>query len=926
MLKVKNITKTYESKKLEFTALHDVSFELPDKGFYAILGPSGCGKTTLLNIIGGMDSDFKGSVQVDNKSIDSLSQNKLDDYRKDTIGFIFQHAVLLNSLTVYENIIFPLQIDSQPSQVQINRANEILRLLNIHDLRNRKVNTLSGGQKQRVVIARALINDPKVILADEPTGELDTKNSRIILDILQKLSSERLIIMVTHEEKFAYDYATKIIKMKDGIIEEIIDNSNNVTNSNLVFNLTKKVKTGKKPRLPLKTNLKIAVRSLGLHKVRNLLSCIGLSIGLTGIALAIMLTNGFQSFLKDTLLNLENENYAHVVKENKNRYLDLTEDDYKKILENDNDVNLIKYTNYLAPYLNHYIPLETENGVQVSYLYNVFNYQYIEYKDSSIMPSLGEPLKANEVLVNANRYKDYCDLLSLNTSTCTQEQVAVKLNTIQPKIKFDNNTFIEYLKEVEFKVVGLVRTSNADYNSQDGIYHTSVDFAKTFVDNGPFVEGDGFDFTVYPLYVLTYKENKNINDVIKSLNNDEALADYTFVAINPYSKNINVYRTDYVKLTTTDIEKFINENKQTTVGFAYGDYFTIYNNQFRFNQNIFLSDSKQLTDDFANNENYLNLPLDDLPYNLFNSRVGNTFAFRPLFANAIDSIQYYNITGSVPTNNSTTDIVISKGLADSLLTGKTKDYSTLINKTLYGSINFDGHILDNFTLKIVGVALNEKKPMIMAHGNWTINFFNEVLSEEHKVDYSASSKSIYLFSKKSVDIVDYIETLREKYPDYSINNDIADLNASVKEVLHGVRTVLIVLSSISIIVAVMLISMVSFISIIERKQEVGVMRTMGARKGDILLLFLNETMFLGVISSLISYLGSWLFSTLINFIFNLAITITLLGSTSNFKIIKFDLQALVTVFICAIILTIIASIVPALKISKVDPINALKKK
>ncbi|HHU27900.1 TPA: ATP-binding cassette domain-containing protein [bacterium] len=384
MLKVRNINKTYKGK-IDYRALHNVSFELPDKGLFAILGPSGCGKTTLLNIIGGMDSDFEGSFIINNRLINTNNRSNLNDYRKDDVGFIFQHAVLLNSLTVYENIIFPLQIDAQPNYIIEKRATEILKLLNINDLRNRKVNTLSGGQKQRVVIARALMNDPKIILADEPTGELDSKNSKIILDILQKLASERLIIMVTHEEKFAYDYAEKIIKMKDGQIVEIIDNSNNVKKSNLNFNLTKKKESKKKAKLPFFTNLKIALRSLGLHKGRNILSSIGLSIGLTGIALAISLTNGFQRFVTDALGGFENENYIKLVKSNKDGFKPLTDVDYDFIINN-SDVNLVKYDNYYpsGSTSEFNTPLVTSKDNVINSFMNVLLYKYVPYDSNNI--------------------------------------------------------------------------------------------------------------------------------------------------------------------------------------------------------------------------------------------------------------------------------------------------------------------------------------------------------------------------------------------------------------------------------------------------------------------------------------------------------------------------------------------------------------
>ena len=255
---------------------------------------------------------------------------------------------------------------------------------------------------------------------------------------------------------------------------------------------------------------------------------------------------------------------------------------------------------------------------------------------------------------------------------------------------------------------------------------------------------------------------------------------------------------------------------------------------------MFLSDDEELTDIYSNRSDYQSIPLDELPHNIFHTMAGNVFSFRPLHEDATTSDRYYNIVGSVPSKESLDTVVISKDLADALLSGKPKNYESLIDTKLYGNVKYNNKSV-SYTLTISGVALNEDSTSILSYGEWPDKFFESlnIKNEKPSNDYT-NNNSVYVFVKNNVNVASFISKLNEQFPDYTITNQIVQINNSIDSVLTGIRTVLIVLSSISILVAIMLISMVSFISIIERRQEVGVMRTMGARKFDIALLFVEQ--------------------------------------------------------------------------------------
>ena len=292
MLELKNIKKTYELNDFKQKALDGVSLSFRECEFASILGPSGSGKTTLLNIIGGLDKYTSGDLIINNISTKLYKDRDWDAYRNYRVGFVFQSYNLISHQSILSNVELALTLSGVSSKERIRRAKEALIKVGLQEHINKKPNQLSGGQMQRVAIARALVNDPDIILADEPTGALDSETSVQIMNLLKEVSKKKLVIMVTHNPELAKEYSTRIIKLKDG---KVIDDSNpyNPVKTKII----KKDESNHKTSMSLFTALGLSFNNLMTKKGRTTLVSFAGSIGIIGIALILALSNGFQNYI-----------------------------------------------------------------------------------------------------------------------------------------------------------------------------------------------------------------------------------------------------------------------------------------------------------------------------------------------------------------------------------------------------------------------------------------------------------------------------------------------------------------------------------------------------------------------------------------------------------------------------------------------------
>lgn len=463
MIKLKNMTKIYHTDSLECIALNDVSIDFEEKGFVMILGPSGCGKTTLLNILGGLDNDYEGEMIINNKPVSSFSDSDFDSYRNQCVGFVFQNCYLIPHLTVYDNVALTLEMSSQKKSIIRKKVYSVLKEVGLFDKKDAYPRMLSGGQKQRIAIARALVSSPYIVLADEPTGALDSKNAEDIILLLKEISKNHLVIMVTHNKEFAYKYGTRIISMLDG---KIVDDSNKTKKEEI-----EEIKEFKKVKIPFITSFKWGFKNLLNKKLRSSLTIIAGSVGIIGMGLILSLTSGIHE-------------YINKAQETSLGKYPVTVTSYRRTSAENNKDTLVEYpnTDYIIVEKGDMVTQEHVNSFQddfLSYLdgidqslYTVkdsnsyINFQLITNNDGNyerIASSYFEQIVDNEEFVN----DQYDCLLGKVPSAINEMAIVVDtynridaslLKSLGFNIEEDKIYFSDLLSEKEYRYI-----ENDDY-------------------------------------------------------------------------------------------------------------------------------------------------------------------------------------------------------------------------------------------------------------------------------------------------------------------------------------------------------------------------------------------------------------------------------------------------------------------------------
>ncbi len=868
MLELKNITKDYVSGDSTVQALKGISIEFRKSEFVSILGQSGCGKTTLLNIIGGLDRYTSGDLVINGKSTKKFKDKDWDAYRNYSVGFVFQSYNLIPHQTILSNVELALTISGVSREERKERAIKALEDVGLKEQIHKKPNQLSGGQMQRVAIARALVNNPDIILADEPTGALDTKTSVQIMEILKEISKDKLIVMVTHNPELAEKYSTRIVRILDGVIT---DDSKPFTEEDRKNEKDAKAKDGR-TAMKFFTALRLSLNNLMTKKGRTLLTSFAGSIGIIGIALILSISNGVQNYInrveEDTL-----SSYPVTIDESTVDISSMMEGlmgETEENTENHEDGKI-----YSRDIMNDMIST-LSSKVSSNNLEALKN--YIENENSTIKDN-ASAIKYNYNL-NINLYKE-------DTSNGV---VRVNPSTVM-------NAFgMEDMMEAQ---------ESSPMSSMFGSSMTSMsntDVWEEMLDNEELLHSQ------YDLVAGNWPTN--YNEVVLIVNDNNEISDYTLYALGlkdqneleeKWNKVQNGEEVEESESTSYTYEELLNLSFKLVLN---SDYYEKENGLW-----VDKSEDEEYMKALLNNCENINVVgiIKQNEQSVATGMSGGIGYTKDLKEYVINKTNEAEIVKEQKDNP---DINVFTGLAFPDEDSKTFDYSQLS---------------DEQRAQLAMLSTEELAEIMETYSNNANASYDGNLELLGAVDLNKpSSISIYPkdFDAKDV-ITQEIDNYNQKQRDDGKEENVINytdligiMMSSVSQIIDTISYVLIAFVAISLVVSSIMIGIITYISVLERTKEIGILRAIGASKKDISRVFNAETFIVGLIAGLLG-IG-------VTVLLNIPITKIIYAVTGVTVTVSLPAVGGIILVLISMILTIIAGLIPAKMASKKDPVEALR--
>ena len=935
MLELKSITKDYILSDTKVNALKGISVDFREHEFVAILGPSGCGKTTLLNIVGGLDSYTDGDLVIDGISTKEFKSRDWDTYRNQRIGFVFQNYNLIPHLSVLSNVELALTISGVGRKDKRRMSLEALEKVGLSEQVNKKPLQMSGGQMQRVAIARAIVNNPDIILADEPTGALDSQTSVQVMDILKEISKDRLVIVVTHNPELAQKYATRTITLLDGEVtsdsnpvseEELKALKEKATNPDMTAESTavceagitdgtgaqvnfdetadvvkcektndgavsadanatdKKIKRyKKKSSMSFFTSLALSAKNLVTKKLRTALTVFAGSIGIIGIALVLSISNGFSLYMDD-LEKTTLSSFPITISDIAISY------DMNEAAETGLGSGTFPSSDTVKPY----DPSGTA-GLEISS--NILTDEYFNY------------IKKME-----EDHPDWAASVAYERKV-SMHLIAKNENTSDPYILVDNES-----------------------NEMTGSFWQEL-LADDFVNGYYDVLAGRYPQNEFELVLIVDSNNRIKTDTLKALG-------YSVTAVNSA-------QGEAVEYKDIDFTKFIGNSS----GEGAKEFKLVLNDEYYTKNGDYFTELAK-----SNYESVFNSDGDRLKIvGILRIKQDSDLSF---FGSGI---------GYLP---SLTEYVLNSSVNSEIVTAQTGSYADMLSPTSDEfSFNFDSldKLLIMSNLKIsqvalmlaqpkVGILTDEQAMSIASNPDASFaDIFNAVKTNEGSTEGAVNRLSDYLFENFGIEksmllqmvCPDYVERMQQIgavttpssisiYPSTYENKqkiikyldaynegrtemeqihytDLAStITDNMSEMINIVSYVLIAFAAISLVVSSIMIAIITYISVLERTKEIGVLRSLGARKIDISNVFNAETFIIGGASGIFGVCVAALLNLPINAIINNLVG----GMVGNLAKLA-PLHGILLV-ILSIALNVIAGLIPAFIASKKDPVEALR--
>ena len=906
MLQLVDVKKDYKVADTRVHALKGVSLTFRENEFVCILGQSGCGKTTLLNIIGGLDQYSEGDLVIDGKSTKQYKDRDWDVYRNHRIGFIFQSYNLIPHQTVLGNVEIALTIAGVSKEERKARAKQALERVGLGNELHKRPNQLSGGQMQRVAIARALVNNPAILLADEPTGALDSKTSVEVMDLIKEIAGERLVIMVTHNPELAEQYASRIVRLKDGIVESDsnpytadeagqeartqLPEETGVDSEGKTAPEQKKQKKAR-TRMSWFTSLALSARNLLTKKGRTALTAIGGSIGIISVCLVLALSSGFNHYIKRTEEDMLSYYPVQVTESSFDMASIMTSFTAPSKMP---DMSQMKDKIYVDSFLTG-----LANGMAVK---NNVSEHYLKY--------VGD---MNPEWYSAVQYGYGAGLAdSLFTSVVTGD-VNMGGTQVPKDTQYRSLTSLKafYISELQ------------QYAPQYSQLTAMADFFGNIVNKMPGTKD--FADESYAQYVLSQYDvlggetahfPQNENEAVLVISANDSATDLTLAQLGmlPEKDFLSLFNKGEADATEEERKPlFLDYYKDNIIGREYALYF---------NDAIY-----QKTDDALS------------PFSYGGMRDGLAVAEGegiPLKITAVlrlkDGLNYGCLSNGLNLTEATVDKFIRGNLNSEIVNWIKTQSAVQIplpsgTTMLYRSPCPDAAQFDSYYVS--PAAMGYDVPEMFRN----MRFTNDISNVVSYLGGDDSYHSIAVYAKdfeSKEELLDYLDAWNamceagETYDGVKLtagdkitySDTVGVLMSMVQTMLNAITYVLVAFTAISLIVSSVMIGIITYVSVVERVKEIGVLRSLGARKRDIKNLFNAETFIIG--------LGAGLFGVVVTYILSIFVNLILGVLTGIHGLAALSPVAALIMVCVSVVLTLISGLIPASAAAKKDPVIALR--
>ncbi len=897
MLQLKNIVKTYTTGDTEVHALKGVSINFRPNEFVSILGQSGCGKTTLLNIVGGLDQYTSGDLVIKGKSTKKYKDRDWDAYRNHSIGFVFQSYNLIMHQTVLQNVELALTLSGVSKADRRRRAKEVLEKVGLGDQMRKKPNQMSGGQMQRVAIARALINDPEILLADEPTGALDTETSVQIMELLKEIAKDRLVIMVTHNPDLANKYSTRIVKLLDG---EVIDDSAPYTDEEIEKEQYEELdhKSLKHKRMSYLTALNLSFNNLLTKKGRTILTAFAGSIGIIGIALILSLSDGFRNYIKgveeDTLstypLEITDETVdssAMMTAMMGNVQPNEEKHDMDKVYSND----------FVGNYINTLMGEVKVNDMKS------FK-KYIEEGDGQKIKDYTSDIKYTYgIEVNAYQIKDNNEIFQSNPCTVLDSIGMGSFSDMASMGVGSGNMSMNLWSQM----IGNQEMLENQYDVIAGEWPDSYDEVVLVVS-------EYNEITDYELYALGLRDVSELQEMVTASimggTKEFESTSYTYEELlNVRYKVIpssDFYAYDEAAgcyVNKSDDAKYMREKIENGVEVKItaivrpSDRATVHS------INTTIGYRKDLVDYLmaqAKESEVGKEQLENPDINVFTGYEFGTDLNEAAMEEAEESSQeMYEQMGIADMSNEELAMMMSNMSPEEIaamidaMEQSTADMMSGMSLTDLKTVE-DATYEEN--LISLGIAF-EDDPMVIS---------------VYPIDFESKELIMDIIDEYNQSVMDAGEEEKE----ITYTDMVGTMMSSISSIINSISYVLMAFVAISLVVSSIMIGIITYISVLERTKEIGILRSIGASKKDISRVFNAETIIVGFVAGLLGIIVTILLNIPVN---------KIIEHFSDLKnVAKLPVAGAIILIVISVVLTMIAGLLPSRVASKKDPVEALR--